>query len=53
MPLEWLIGALLDAGYAGMFDLELLGPAIEAEGYAGAIRRGLDWLSERLTRWGV
>lgn len=53
MPLEWLLGALLDAGYAGMFDLELLGPAIEAEGYAGAMRRGVDWLSERLTRWGV
>ncbi len=53
MPLEWLLGRLLDAGYAGFFDLEMLGPAIEAEGYASAIRRGADWLSERLVRWGV
>ena len=53
MPLEWLIGELLDAGYAGYFDLEFLGPAIEEEGYESAIARGVDWLSERLTRWGV
>jgi len=53
IPLEWLIGELLDAGYDGMFDLEFLGPAIEAEGYSGAIARGTDWLAERLTRWGA
>jgi len=53
MPLEWLMATLLDAGYAGMFDLEVLGPAIEEEGYASAIRRGADWLSGRLARWGV
>jgi sugar phosphate isomerase/epimerase len=53
IPLEWLFGQLLDAGYGGLFDLEILGPHIEAEGYASAIGRGLDWLSERLARWGV
>lgn len=53
IPLEWLLGELLDAGYAGYFDLEFLGPAIEAEGYESAIARGVDWLSERLTRWGA
>lgn len=53
MPLEWMIGRLLDAGYAGMFDLEMVGPAIEGEGYASAIRRGAEWLSECLTRWNV
>lgn len=53
MPLEWLIGELLEAGYAGYFDLEFLGPAIEAEGYESAIARGVDWLSQRLMRWGV
>lgn len=52
IPLEWLIGELLDAGYAGRFDLEFLGPAIEAEGYESAIARGVEWLSERLIRWG-
>ncbi|MCJ2177067.1 sugar phosphate isomerase/epimerase family protein [Novosphingobium album (ex Hu et al. 2023)] len=53
IPLEWLIGELLDAGYTGYFDLEFLGPAIEAEGYESAISRGVEWISERLTRWGV
>ncbi len=53
IPLEWMIGRLLEAGYQGYFDLEILGPAIEAEGYGSAIRRGVDWLSERLTAWGV
>lgn len=53
MPLEWMMGVLLDAGYEGCFDLEFLGPAIEREGYASAIRRGVDWLSERLAAWSV
>jgi len=53
IPLEWLLGLVLDAGFQGYFDLEILGPAIEAEGYAPAIRRSVDWLSERLRRWGI
>ncbi|HXD02993.1 MAG TPA: sugar phosphate isomerase/epimerase family protein [Novosphingobium sp.] len=53
IPLEWLLGHLLDAGYKGMFEIETLGPAIEAEGYASAIRRSLDWLNQRLISWGV
>lgn len=53
MPLEWLLGALLDAGYEGVFELELLGPAIAAEGPEAAMLRGVQWLSERLYRWGV
>lgn len=48
MPLAWMIERLIDAGYAGWFDLELLGPAIETEGYAAAIRRGAMWLSQCL-----
>jgi sugar phosphate isomerase/epimerase len=52
-PIEWMMGQLLEAGYAGFFDLEMVGPAIEQEGYAQAMDRGLEWLSERLTRWGV
>jgi sugar phosphate isomerase/epimerase len=53
MPLEWMLGLLLNAGYQGDFDIEVLGPSIEAEGYASAIRRSVDWLSERLRAWGV
>ena len=53
VPLEWIIGHLLDAGYAGYFDVELLGPAIEAEGYESAVDRSIDWLTERFVKWGV
>jgi sugar phosphate isomerase/epimerase len=53
MPLEWLMERILDAGYQGYFDIEILGPAIEAEGYASAIKRSVDWLSTRLDFWGV
>jgi sugar phosphate isomerase/epimerase len=53
MPLEWLLSTLLDAGYQGYFDIEVLGPSIEAEGYASAIRRSVDWMSERLAKWGA
>ncbi|MFC3172855.1 sugar phosphate isomerase/epimerase family protein [Novosphingobium bradum] len=53
IPLEWLIGHLLEGGYAGLFDVEVLGPHIEAEGYESAIRRSVDWLSETLVRLGA
>lgn len=53
MPLEWLIGTLLDAGYGGLFELEILGPSITGEGQETAMLRGLEWLSQRLTKWGV
>jgi sugar phosphate isomerase/epimerase len=53
MPIEWMLERLLDAGYGGLFEIEVLGPAIEEEGYASAISRSLDWLSERLHTWGV
>ena len=39
IPLRRILGQLLQAGYEGMFDLELIGPRIEAEGYAHAIAR--------------
>ena len=53
IPLERLLGHVLDAGYEGAFDLELLGPRIEAEGYEGAIRRSVDRLSDILDRLGA
>ncbi len=53
MPLEWLVGQVLEAGYKGYFEIEVLGPAIEQEGYESAIRRSVDWLGERLAKWGV
>lgn len=51
IPLEFLLGDLLAAGYTGMFEIEVLGPTVEAEGYENSLRRSLDWLNERLVRW--
>lgn len=53
IPLASIIGLVLEAGYAGQFDLELIGPRIEAEGYASAIARGSRWLSDLLDRLGA
>jgi sugar phosphate isomerase/epimerase len=50
IPLERLLAMVLDAGYRGMFDLELIGPKIEAEGYLSATRRSLERTSEMLDR---
>src|SRR5262249_52560073 len=48
IPLDRLISRLLDAGYQGPFDLEILGPKIEAKGYPSATRRSLDRAGEIL-----
>jgi sugar phosphate isomerase/epimerase len=53
MPLEWMLANLLECGYEGDFDIELVGPHIEREGYAAAVGRSIGWLSERLHRWGL
>ena len=53
IPLERLLGDLLDAGYQGVFDLELVGPRIEAEGARAATRRAAETLSELLIRLGA
>jgi sugar phosphate isomerase/epimerase len=53
IPLERLISMVLDAGYQGTFDLEILGPKIEAEGYASATKRSLDRASDILDRLGA
>ncbi|MEY2448319.1 MAG: hypothetical protein QOH79_1795 [Acidimicrobiaceae bacterium] len=48
IPLRRIIGQVLDAGYEGVFDLELVGPAIEAEGYPSALARSCTYLSALL-----
>jgi sugar phosphate isomerase/epimerase len=49
IPLRRIIEQVLDAGYEGVFDLELVGPKIEEEGYRSAIARSCSHLSELLT----
>ena len=53
IPLERLIKEFLDCGYDGVFDLEILGPRIEAEGYRSAIQRGVEHMTELLYRVGA
>jgi sugar phosphate isomerase/epimerase len=53
IPLRRIVGQLLDAGYAGVFDLELVGPRIEDEGYTSAIARSVTWLTDLLDSLGA
>jgi sugar phosphate isomerase/epimerase len=53
IPLERLLGDLLELGYAGVFDLELVGPRIETEGNRVATKRAAEKLSEMLSRLGA
>jgi sugar phosphate isomerase/epimerase len=53
VPLERLISDLLDAGYKGLFDLELVGPRIDKEGGAAASLRAVERLSHLLTKLGA
>lgn len=41
IPLERVLGDVLDAGYAGAFELEFIGPRIEEEGYDAAVPRAV------------
>ncbi|MEO7247589.1 MAG: sugar phosphate isomerase/epimerase, partial [Novosphingobium sp.] len=53
VPIESLLGDLLDGGYAGVFDLELVGPRIQQEGPAAATKRAAENLSEILMKLGA
>lgn len=53
IPLERIIGDVLEAGYAGVFDIELVGPRIQAEGPRLATERAARRVSEILTRLGA
>jgi len=50
IPVERLLGTVIDAGYTGPFDLEVLGPRIEEEGYRAPIARSLERLTAMLDR---
>lgn len=53
VPLEWLLGTILELGYTGVFDLELVGPRIEQEGARAASKRAAENLSKLLTKLGA
>ena len=49
IPLQRVLGDVIAAGYQGVFDLELIGPRIEEEGYESAVRRAISILDGLLT----
>lgn len=53
IPLRRIVGWALEAGYTGAFDLELLGPRIDAEGSVAAVRRAADHVGGILTELGA
>ena len=53
IPLERILRQVVAAGYEGCFDLELIGPRIDEEGYGSACRRSVDWLAEMLDALGA
>lgn len=53
IPIARILGDVLAAGYAGVFDLELIGTAITEEGYDAAVPRAVDALGALLTHLGA
>lgn len=53
IPIERRLGTILEAGYRGVFDLEVMGPRVESQGYRDVVRRSVDRTSEILTRLGA
>jgi sugar phosphate isomerase/epimerase len=49
IPLGRIVDAVLGSDYPGVFELELVGPRIESEGYAAAITRGVAHLDALLS----
>jgi sugar phosphate isomerase/epimerase len=48
LPVRGFIEAALEAGYTGAFELEQVGPMIDAEGHVPALRRGVERASALL-----
>ena len=53
IPFDRIVGQVLEAGYSGAFDLELIGPRIEAEGYEKAVPRAVEAVEALLERLGA
>jgi sugar phosphate isomerase/epimerase len=51
IPLQQIIGWIVNAGYSGVFDLELLGPRIS--GQEAQVRRSADYVGELLRSLGI
>jgi len=50
IPIATIVDTLIGSGYRGVFDLELLGPRIDAEGHAAAVTRAAGFVGRLLDR---
>jgi sugar phosphate isomerase/epimerase len=53
IPIRRILADILAAGYLGLFDLELIGPRIDEEGYDAAVPRAVEALAAMLNGLGV
>jgi sugar phosphate isomerase/epimerase len=53
VPIRRIIEWALEAGYKGTFDIELMGPRIDAEGHLTAVGRAAEWLDATLRDLGT
>ena len=53
IPIERILASILEGGYQGPFEIEVMGPRIEAEGYRSAIGRSIERTSRLLERLGA
>lgn len=53
IPLARILGLLIESGYGGVFDIELVGPRIEEEGYERAVPRAIERVEALLTGAGI
>ncbi len=49
IPLDRLLPLVLKTGFRGYFDLEIIGPRLQAEGTQAALRRACAWMTGTLT----
>jgi sugar phosphate isomerase/epimerase len=53
VPIRAMVGWLLEAGYAGVFDLELSGPGIDEAGHRAAAAQSASWLHDLMVELGA
>ncbi len=53
IPLARIIRLLVESGYGGVFDIELVGPRIEEEGYERAVPRAVERVEALLAAAGI
>ena len=53
IPIKRILDWILSAGYTGVFDIEIMGPRIDAEGQVSAVCRASDVLGDMLDSLGA